>query len=778
MKVLTGIIPPNANIAAAYKNGSDYDQKFIQLLALFLTSFFKKHLKLVETDQLKELVLLGHSYLVEISKVDETELFKTCLEYWNWLAQSLVISNQEMKVQGSMFAAPLMLQQDDPRKRVYAPILSRVRTVMISKMAKPEEVIIVEDENGQIVKEYMKDVDTIQLYKSMKETLVFLTNLDPEDTENIMLGKLQKQVDGSEWSYQNLNTLCWAVGSISGAMDVKDEKRFLVTVIKDLLGLCEMTKGKPNKAVVASNIMYVVGQYPRFLVQHWKFLKTVVKKLFEFMHEDFPGVQEMACETYVKIAKKCKRKFVIIHQGETKPFIDEILDDLPSIISDLEPQHVHIFYEAVGYMISVADNELMERLIKKLMYSPNERWRAIIQGAAQNFESLKTHDTMTTLINLLKTNVAAAKSIGAAFILQMKDIFRDMMELYKAYSQMISAEVQKMGPLVTRHIHVKQMRSIKKEILALVEMFIKNSKDMQLIAKHFVPSLLEATLGDYKNSVPDARDPGVLSLLTVVISQLKDTMMNDLPKIMESVLECTLPMITKNLQDYTEHRINLFNLLRAITSNCFAAFFKIPPQGFKLIIDSILWASKHDHRSVYETGLKILLEMLQNIENQNNPQLTSSFYQTFFIPILNDVLFVLTDTLHTSSFKTQLEILHIMFRAVKEGKVAGPLYDPAKIQAPISNMDYVKEYMTKLLCSSFPNLQPSIVQNFVIGLFNQTNDLQGFKNQLRDFLVQIKEWTPEEQNNLFFEQQKMQKEMEKKKMAMVPGLQQPEFLDD
>ena len=51
-----------------------------------------------------------------------------------------------------------------------------------------------------------------------------------------------------------------------------------------------MKKGKDNKAVVASNIMYVVGQYPKFLRANWNFLKTVVKKLFEFMHEPFPGV--------------------------------------------------------------------------------------------------------------------------------------------------------------------------------------------------------------------------------------------------------------------------------------------------------------------------------------------------------------------------------------------------------------------------------------------------------------------------------------------------------
>ena len=34
---------------------------------------------------------------------------------------------------------------------------------------------------------------------------------------------------------------------------------------QELLGLCELKRGKDNKAIVASNIMYIVGQYPRFL---------------------------------------------------------------------------------------------------------------------------------------------------------------------------------------------------------------------------------------------------------------------------------------------------------------------------------------------------------------------------------------------------------------------------------------------------------------------------------------------------------------------------------
>lgn len=82
--------------------------------------------------------------------------------------------------------------------------------------------------------------------------------------------------------------------------------------VADLLGLCEQKRGKDNKAVIASNIMYVVGQYPRFLRAHWKFLKTVVNKLFEFMHETHEGVQDMACDTFIKIAHKCRRHFVIV----------------------------------------------------------------------------------------------------------------------------------------------------------------------------------------------------------------------------------------------------------------------------------------------------------------------------------------------------------------------------------------------------------------------------------------------------------------------------------
>lgn len=366
MAELEVMLPLDTDIKTAYACGQDQEQNFIQNLALFLCTFLKEHGSLAEG----QINVLRNAlrYLVLISEVEDVEIFKICLEYWNNLASELYQEVPQGGTRSCFFGNNRNMYQD-----LYQDVLNKVRYIMISRMAKPEEVLVVENDNGEVVREFMKDTDSINLYKNMRETLVYLTHLDYVDTERIMTTKLQNQVNGSEWSWKNLNTLCWAIGSISGAMHEEDEKRFLVTVIKDLLGLCEQKRGKDNKAIIASNIMYVVGQYPRFLRAHWKFLKTVVNKLFEFMHETHDGVQDMACDTFIKIALKCRRHFVTTQIGESCPFIEDILALMSTIICDLQQQQVHTFYEAVGYMISAQfDASRQEALIEKYMMLPNQ----------------------------------------------------------------------------------------------------------------------------------------------------------------------------------------------------------------------------------------------------------------------------------------------------------------------------------------------------------------------------------------------------------------------
>lgn len=84
------------------------------------------------------------------------------------------------------------------------------------------------------------------------------------------------------------------------------------------------------------------------------------------------GVQDMACDTFIKIAQKCRRHFVALQPGETEPFIDEIVRNMQRITCDLSPQQIHTFYEACGYMINAQGQQsIQERLIHDLMLLPN-----------------------------------------------------------------------------------------------------------------------------------------------------------------------------------------------------------------------------------------------------------------------------------------------------------------------------------------------------------------------------------------------------------------------
>ncbi|XP_076306082.1 LOW QUALITY PROTEIN: exportin-1-like [Tachypleus tridentatus] len=774
MNQLEQMLPPATNIKEAYSNGQDEEQKFIQNLSLFLCTYLKEHGNLVEKrSELHEILLTALHYLLLISEVEEVEIFKICLEYWNSLAADLYRENPFSGVATS----PVILSCGpgtlvSPRKQLYQPVFTKLRYIMIGRMAKPEEVLVVENEQGEVVREFMKDTDSIQLYKNMREALVYLTHLDYVDTEQIMTEKLSNQVNGTEWSWKNLNTLCWAIGSISGAMYEDDEKRFLVTVIKELLGLCEGKKGKDNKAIIASNIMYVVGQYPRFLRAHWKFLKTVVNKLFEFMHETHDGVQDMACDTFLKIAQKCKRHFVQVQLGEVMPFIEDILNNINSIICDLQPQQVHTFYEAVGSMISAqTDQVVQEHLIEKYMLLPSQVWDDIINQATKNVDVLKDPEAVKQLGNILKTNVRACKAIGHPYVSQLGRIYLDMLNVYKVMSENITAAIALNGEVVTKQPLIRSMRTVKKEALKLISGWVSRSTDSHMVLENFIPPLLDAVLLDYQRcSVPSAREPEVLSTMATIVNRLEGNITPEISKIFDAVFECTLEMINKDFEEFPEHRTNFFILLQAVVSHCFPALLNIPPAQFKLVLDSVIWAFKHTMRNVADTGLHILYQLLQNVSQEEAA--AQSFYQTYYTDILQHLFSVVTDTSHTAGLTMQATILAYMFTLVEVGKVSVPLNPTVQ-----NNVTYVQEFVASLLKMAFPHLSPNQIKITVQGFFNLDQDIPAFKEHLRDFLVQIREFAGEDDSDLFLEERETalrQAEEEKRKIQLsVPGILNP-----
>ena len=803
MQHLIVMIPDAVDLAEAYETGSFEDCLFIQRLALFLATFLTNHLKFIEknaTVEIERAIAASLLLMVRVSEVRDDEVFKTCLEFWQHFCKELYNADMKWKETANMtntFFLGRNMNHVVTHPPQFDDVLHRLRHVMIDRMAKPEEVIIVEDENGEIVREMAKDTEVIAQYKTMRETVIFLTHLNYEDTEQIMLEKLDAQVGQGRFTWHGLNTLCWAIGSISGAMSDNDEKRFLVTVIKDLLRLCEEQRGKDNKAVVASNIMYIVGQYPRFLRAHWKFLKTVVNKLFEFMHEHHPGVQDMACDTFLKIAQKCKRKFMTLQADEEQPFIFQLIADLPHHVSDLQQHQVHSFYESVGTMLSDRGQQIMlsrEEVIRRLMSLPNSQWQAVMQRAAENILNLcddpNAIPNAKELSKILKTNIKVCSSAGPIFTHQLSTIFLDMLNVYHVYSEQIILGVSLHGEISTRWTKYRSMRLVKSDILDLLTNFFEQvplaeelDRIPQIIMTTFMPPLLLEILQDYRSSPPSARDSRVLSMFATAASTLRDNLTAEIPRIMEAVFEPTLDMITKNMIDYQDHRVAFFKFLKAANEYCFFGLFSITPAHRKLVVDSIVWAFKHTERNISEAGLEILMDLLQKVAQ--TPDFAQQFYQTFLVTLIQEILDVLTDRLHKSGFKMQATVLKHIFGLVQGGEVVVPLFDSAAValvmnghspahlaDAAALNQYLLKEHVQTLIGKVFPHLAKSIVASFVEGLFNVALDLNAFKQHLRDFLVTLKEF--QDTDGLFMEEEEAMRERARREReeyeSSVPGL--------
>lgn len=155
MTSVNRMIPPSTNIAQAYSNAGDAGQELVLNLALFLANFLSNHLRAVESEQNRDVLLNAHLYMVKISQVDEREIFKICLEYWLKLVAELYEEIQSLPIGesgllmglslGGTNGAQNMLNGMALRKNIYSDVLSNLRLVVIERMVKPEEVSVMLD---------------------------------------------------------------------------------------------------------------------------------------------------------------------------------------------------------------------------------------------------------------------------------------------------------------------------------------------------------------------------------------------------------------------------------------------------------------------------------------------------------------------------------------------------------------------------------------------------------------------------------------------------------
>ena len=72
-----------------------------------------------------------------------------------------------------------------------------------------------------------------------------------------------------------------------------------------------------------------------------------------------------------------------------------------------------------------------------------------------------------------------------------------------------------------------------------------------------------------------------------------------------------------------------------------------------------------------------------------------------------------------------------------------------------------------------PNLSQIQSQAVVTGMFDLRKDHGAFKNHLRDFLVQTKEFSTSDNAELYAEETSSQRQREKERLDAIPGMVKP-----
>merc|ERR1712137_902682 len=115
-------------------------------------------------------------------------------------------------------------------------------------------------------------------------------------------------------------------------------------------------------------------------------------------------------------------------------------------------------------------------------------------------------------------------------------------------------------------------------------------------------------------------------------------------------------------------------------------------------------------------------------------------------------------------------------------QVTVPLFDPASASPGQTNPVFLREHISSLLITSFPNVTKSQVSKFVDGMFDLKMDLPTFKTHLRDFLIQLKEFSVEDNSGLFSEETELEARQREEAAAAqrsaVPGLLKPSEIDN
>lgn len=675
----------------------------VKSIIFTLSSFLTTYGKTIEESGDFESLGTSLSWIIEFMKITHFEEFKTCCELW----KSIIFR--------------FYVERNASTFDFYHEFFPILRRILVARIERPVEILIVEAEDGSYEKEATKNSAHVDHYNTMRECLVLLTNINSDDTTQAILDKLEELHE--EWSIDTLNCVCWSAGAITGALQPSDEKKFVIAILKVLLELsANEAASTDDKAMIASGLMFVCSSYPRFLTQNWKFLKAIESKLFEFMQNDFPGVKDMAVDSFTRIGEKCRKQFLFSEAKGEPAFIEYLIAQFDGITSNLSFDLKADMIKAMAIIISGASDEGQKsKLTRDLMDDMNKKW----DFQTSQFEN--DEKCLKNILFILKCNMYVASKVGAAFHAQFSEIFKQIVEMYEACCSTCSEMIDQGGEVMHQSEIFRLCMQIKSTIIQIMIEFTRSTTNTTTIKTTILKNLIteENLLEEYEGSNPFCKTPELLILMKEAVLKVGEQFMSDfLMPIMNQLFKPSVELICENYDSFVEFRIPLTEFMSSLVNNAFRSITEFPIEAITMFENTIEWGCRHPNVDICKGNIELLQNLFTKVENKAPQAFKNQFYGAFYSSAVDTMFEVLTDTIHKYAFVEECKFIHRLFGMQIEQK----------------DVDAIAE----LLYKRFPNREIQFYSMFVQKLFQLVNSYPEFKELLRDFLVEVRQVSKED----------------------------------
>lgn len=652
-----------------YSALSERDTTVVKELVLFFTAAYG-HSKQLEKLGCNTVSPLGP--MLEMSEVEDSELFRLCSEFWHRLVKELYLEFP--------FSPAPAKQPAGLRRARYAGVLPKVARVMVLQMSRPEEVLIREDDDGELVLEKLSETEQLAHCREMKETLFNISSLISGGLSSFLLAEAQ-QLFGRGWSRTKANKTAWSIGAVAESMSASDEREFLIQSLNVFIRLCDSKTDPVDRGIIASCILYIISQNPKFLQTYWKFLQITTVKVFEFMEEEYTGIPDMACETLLTIASKCGREYEVVHEKQERPMVDELLPHIPRLLGALANKAylLELVYEAFCYMVGGRAEALLNYTLGEI-FSPE---LGSVEGVQRCLQAIRRVKVVC--------RVQSSEEFAAGRERAMKGVIPQLQQLYEnpAVAAPAKAGLQ------------RWMESLKRELLELFGV-VAREFSMEFIRGGFIETVSQLVLGPLSSGREFA--PGELAVLSGLCQRSVD--------LTHSLVDAVAPSIAKRV---INDPVGNEELMKAFYQLVCTSVKSQPHPSALEVVEWLAFGASQPHREVSEGCIEVIADIL----NRGSLEMIRVGY----FGLLECVVGAALDKDHDGGKNALIEALSTLTRYSIEEKCA-------------SQMEVLNIFGSRLH-QTFPHLSYGDIEEFVYRCYENVNSHDELAKNIDDFRVKI-----------------------------------------